>query len=735
MKFYRDQIPSHLLKYFKREMEPLILRNDVIWAKCLSGGTKLYAKTSKGTFPQPVKDLARLNNVELWTGKKWSKVRGFYENKDYKNPLEIELRSGEKIACTREHRFPTQRGLVRADELKIGDKLIRTTLPDNDTKNNIINNKLVAWFVGLYLAEGSRSDKVIQIASHSNEKERYEKCKKVASLFDGTCNKYDTSNNGSTINLSGIMLNAIIDKFIAGRTAKDKHLSTDAWQQRNDFLRTLLLSYLDADAHFDKPNDRYRLGFTDNIQLVNDLRTICARLGYDIRVKRHIFKIKDKEYPGYRGQIRFSASEHSNEIVKIGKSNGRKFWDIEIEDEPHLFALASGILTHNSNGMPESVTDRFSKKHEFFFFFVKQQKYYFDLDGVRDKLSEATFIRSKYAFNPSKSKEYGFDENSQSNYSKKLLSGEVNGKNPGDVSDFWDKSKSYPNRKYFFRENYFENIDSEDKAYWLGFIWADGYLSKDSLEIEIHIKDKDHLVEFQEDLCDNHKLYDRERQTTHSCRLTLGSQKLISDLVNLGYKNKLVPINLPEQLERHFIRGLFDGDGSVGFYKGRESQVRHWLEFLGKYDLMVWVAKRLKSIGMFDQIPKENKGTFRLSYVDDDAVLFYNYVYLGYSRCLERKKCRFPQELNYEFDFFDIPTQPSSEKHYATYNFDLIDKPIIAGCPKDGIILDPFCGTGTTIARAIQLGRNGIGIDGKQEYCEIAEKRIKQELSQLKLPI
>jgi len=86
-------------------------------------------------------------------------------------------------------------------------------------------------------------------------------------------------------------------------------------------------------------------------------------------------------------------------------------------------------------------------------------------------------------------------------------------------------------------------------------------------------------------------------------------------------------------------------------------------------------------------------------------------------------------------DFWDIPTQPSSDKHYATYNFDLIDKPIVAGCPKDGIILDPFCGTGTTIARAIQLGRNGIGIDGKQEYCEIAEKRIKQELSQLKLPI
>lgn len=86
-------------------------------------------------------------------------------------------------------------------------------------------------------------------------------------------------------------------------------------------------------------------------------------------------------------------------------------------------------------------------------------------------------------------------------------------------------------------------------------------------------------------------------------------------------------------------------------------------------------------------------------------------------------------------DFWDIPTQPSSEKHYATYNFKLIDKPIIAGCPKGGIILDPFCGTGTTLVRAIQLGRQGIGIDGSQEYCEIARKRIEKELAQLKLVI
>ena len=52
-----------------------------------------------------------------------------------------------------------------------------------------------------------------------------------------------------------------------------------------------------------------------------------------------------------------------------------------------------------------------------------------------------------------------------------------------------------------------------------------------------------------------------------------------------------------------------------------------------------------------------------------------------------------------------------------------------------GIILDPFCGTGTTVIRAIQLNRLGIGIDGSEEYCKIADKRIQQELAQFKLAL
>jgi len=84
-------------------------------------------------------------------------------------------------------------------------------------------------------------------------------------------------------------------------------------------------------------------------------------------------------------------------------------------------------------------------------------------------------------------------------------------------------------------------------------------------------------------------------------------------------------------------------------------------------------------------------------------------------------------------DFWDIPTKPSSKKHYATYNFDLIDKCIIAGCPEGGTILDPFNGTGTTTLRADQLNRKWIGIDGSEEYSKIAKKSMENEFNQIKL--
>ena len=73
-----------------------------------------------------------------------------------------------------------------------------------------------------------------------------------------------------------------------------------------------------------------------------------------------------------------------------------------------------------------------------------------------------------------------------------------------------------------------------------------------------------------------------------------------------------------------------------------------------------------------------------------------------------------------------VATQPYSGAHFATFPPDLIRPMILAGCPKGGIVLDPFIGSGTTGKVARELNRNYIGIDLNPKYCEeIAAKRTK----------
>jgi DNA modification methylase len=75
-----------------------------------------------------------------------------------------------------------------------------------------------------------------------------------------------------------------------------------------------------------------------------------------------------------------------------------------------------------------------------------------------------------------------------------------------------------------------------------------------------------------------------------------------------------------------------------------------------------------------------------------------------------------------------IGTQPFPEAHFATFPPDLIRPCILAGCPEDGIVLEPFAGSGTTLAEAYRLNRRGIGIELNPAYCEIAKRRIGKPL-------
>lgn len=81
-----------------------------------------------------------------------------------------------------------------------------------------------------------------------------------------------------------------------------------------------------------------------------------------------------------------------------------------------------------------------------------------------------------------------------------------------------------------------------------------------------------------------------------------------------------------------------------------------------------------------------------------------------------------------------IPTKPFKEAHFAVFPTTLVEPMIQAGCPENGIVLDPFMGSGTVAEVALKLNRRFVGIELNPEYIKIAKKRIKEIQSQLVFP-
>lgn len=140
--------------------------------------------------------------------------------------------------------------------------------------------------------------------------------------------------------------------------------------------------------------------------------------------------------------------------------------------------------------------------------------------------------------------------------------------------------------KYEYDKDYFKIIDCEEKAYWLGFIYADGYVSiynngrNHEFGIEIKATDDEHLKKFNRSINGNFELYYRTRKhkfktytsVVDICSIRIYSQQFVGNLINKGVvQNKTdileFPKFLPKELMRHFIRGYIDGDGYISFDK------------------------------------------------------------------------------------------------------------------------------------------------------------------------
>lgn len=132
--------------------------------------------------------------------------------------------------------------------------------------------------------------------------------------------------------------------------------------------------------------------------------------------------------------------------------------------------------------------------------------------------------------------------------------------------------RSRVRRRYTLDETFFEKINTEAKAYVLGLLAADGTVNPRSVWLMLHAKDEHILRDVRKAMGSNARIFERrfaKRPDWGPYKfIYFGSQKIVADLAKHGVTPRKslslkYPKTLPQSLERHYMRGLLDGDGSV----------------------------------------------------------------------------------------------------------------------------------------------------------------------------
>ena len=137
--------------------------------------------------------------------------------------------------------------------------------------------------------------------------------------------------------------------------------------------------------------------------------------------------------------------------------------------------------------------------------------------------------------------------------------------------------------KYYYNKDYFKEINTADKAYWLGFLYADGYVCRQfkngkvksmNLELTVCEKDVSQLIKFKNCLESNIEIHEKNVKLNNEIykerRINVCSTEMCRDLIKLGctpqktYDIKFPTFDIvPKEYMRDFLRGFFDGDGCI----------------------------------------------------------------------------------------------------------------------------------------------------------------------------
>lgn len=208
-----------------------------------------------------------------------------------------------------------------------------------------------------------------------------------------------------------------------------------------------------------------------------------------------------------------------------------------------------------------------------------------------------------------------------------------------------------------FKDDYFSVIDTEAKAYYLGLIYSDGYVRKHHngyfLGISLKVSDIEIVERLAKELCCNNSIAIRNRETNFGhgsmCEFeTCNSKKLFDDLArfdiipdkshkSMSFKN--IEELIPQHLIRHFLRGLIDGDGSIGYANGQQKYIcfyQNSIECCHNFDFLL--KKIMNDQTLHENIIVNQNGVYNLRYRRvNDIKKITDFLYRDATFYLKRK--------------------------------------------------------------------------------------------------
>lgn len=277
------------------------------------------------------------------------------------------------------------------------------------------------------------------------------------------------------------------------------------------------------------------------------------------------------------------------------------------------------------------------------------------------------------------------------------------------------------NQKFQANYDIFEEIDTEEKAYWLGFFYADGNVQirekKEnhiqrgySASLRLHVQDIKHLYKFKDFIGTTSPVVYEEKKAKngaicHQCVVSVHSKKLCQDLIKWGCvpRKSLIlkfPDKLPKQLINHFVRGYFDGDGHI-------SREERRIELIGTKQFLEYIVN-------YYNLSEPNWGREGKAYCfwiyGENAQKLINEMYYNATVFLDRKyfRCKYIQEkLSYYEKIKNIAIEI-----YKTGALEVEEVISITGVPQ------------TTLYRALEksgIPKRRLSSDQKLDICTVED--------------